>query len=435
MKNINLIISILCLLVLGACTIDEQFDPNGPVVSAILTDAEPNDLDFIAYGAEARMRTAWDTYITSTGTIARELYIFDADPRNTEDLLGKDGRSLDNNTFYLTAPWGTRYQVIKNMNLLLQALEGAINVTPEQAAGYRGYAKTVKALMFLQELMRLNDNGIRVDVADPDDLGPFVSKADAFNEIFTLLDEAYEDLQNGAFHFQLTDGYSGGFDTPEGYATFNRAIAARAATYAEQYDDALTYLEDSFLDLDGDIAVGPKMIFSTASGDVLNPVFKIPGQSGDQIIVHDSYIEDIREEDMRISKFRPRVDATSQDGLNGTHETALYESTLSSIDIIRNEELILIYAEASIQEGSLDDAVTALNVIRNAHGLGDYEGAIDRNELIDEMLYNRRYSFWAEGHRMFDLRRYGLLNADFLSIDRDGDQVFQQFPIPLNENQ
>jgi hypothetical protein len=36
---------------------------------------------------------------------------------------------------------------------------------------------------------------------------------------------------------------------------------------------------------------------------------------------------------------------------------------------------------------------------------------------------------------MFDLRRYGLLNADNLSIDRPGDQVFQQFPIPLNENQ
>ena len=163
------------------------------------------------------------------------------------------------------------------------------------------------------------------------------------------------------------------------------------------------------------------MIFSTASGDVLNPVFKIPGQSGDQIIVHNSYIEDIREGDTRISKFRPRVDATSQDGLNGTHETALYESALAPIDIIRNEELILIYAEASIQEGNLDDAVTALNVIRNA--------------LIEEMLYNRRYSFWAEGHRMFDLRRYGLLNADNLPIDRPGDQVFQQFPIPLNENQ
>ncbi len=435
MKNINLIISTLCLLVLGACTIDEQFDPNAPSVSAILSEAEPNELDLLVYGAEARMRTAWDTYITSTGSVARELYLFDADPRNTEDLLGKEGRSLDNNTFYLTAPWGTRYQVVKNVNLLLDALPNAQGASEAELAGYRGYARTVKALMFLQELMRLNDNGIRVDVADPENLGPFVSKADAFTEIFSLLDDAYDDLQGAEFHFALSAGYAGGFDTPEGYAEFNRAIAARAATYAQQYGNALSYLEDSFLDLDGDITVGPEMIFSTASGDVLNPVFKIPGQSGDQIIVHNSYIEDIREGDTRISKFRPRVDATSQDGLNGTHETALYESALAPIDIIRNEELILIYAEASIQEGNLDDAVTALNVIRNAHGLGDYDGDVNRDALIDEMLYNRRYSFWAEGHRMFDLRRYGLLNADNLPIDRPGDQVFQQFPIPLNENQ
>lgn len=434
MKNITLFVSTLCLLALASCTIDEQFDPNAPSVSGILNEASPNELDLLVYGAEARMRSAWDTYITSTGTIARELYRFDADPRNTEDLLGKDGRDLDNNTFYLTAPWGTRYQVVKNANLLLEALADAEGVTAAEANGYSGYAKTVKAMMFLQELMRLNDNGIRTDVADPENLGPFVSKEQAFTEILRLLGEAYGELQDADFHFSLSSGYAL-FSTPAEYAQFNRAIAARAAIYAEQYGQALNYLEDSFFDLNGELNIGPKMVFSTASGDILNPVFKIPGQSGDQIIVHDSYIEDIREGDMRMEKFRPRVDATSQDGLNGTHETALYASATSPIDIIRNEELILIYAEANIQEGNLDEAVTALNVIRNAHGLGDYDGAVDRDALIDEMLYNRRYSFWAEGHRMFDLRRYGLLNADFLPIDRDGDRVFRQFPIPLNENQ
>ncbi len=434
MKNITLFVSTLCLMVMASCTIDEQFDPNAPSVSGILNEASPNELDLLVYGAEARMRTAWDTYITSTGTVARELYLFDADPRNTEDLLGKDGRDLDNNTFYLTAPWGTRYQVVKNVNLLLEALPDAEGVTAAEVNGYSGYAKTVKALMFLQELMRLNDNGIRTDVSNPENLGPFVSKEQAFTEIIRLLGEAYGELQDADFHFSLSSGYAL-FSTPAEYAQFNRAIAARAAIYAEQYGQALNYLEDSFFDLNGDFNIGPKMIFSTASGDILNPVFKIPGQSGDQIIVHDSYIEDIREGDMRMEKFRPRVDATSQDGLNGTHETALYASATSPIDIIRNEELILISAEANIQEGNLDEAVTALNVIRNAYGLGDYDEAVDRDALIDEMLYNRRYSFWGEGHRMFDLRRYGLLNADFLPIDREGDRVFQQFPIPLNENQ
>ncbi len=43
------------------------------------------------------------------------------------------------------------------------------------------------------------------------------------------------------------------------------------------------------------------------------------------------------------------------------------------------------------------DAIDDLNVIRNAYGLGDYDGRSTFDALIDEMLYQRRYSFWSEG--------------------------------------
>lgn len=434
MKNILCYIILSGLLVLSACTIDEQFDPNNPSISGVVTDATPAELNLLVYGAASRMRNNWDVYCTSTGTIARELYLFDADPRNTEDLLGKDGVSLDNNTFYLTAPYITRYQTVKNCNLLLEGLEDATgDVNEAQKQGYRGYANTIKSLMFLQELMRLGTNGIRVDVADPENLGPFLSQSEAFAAIDNLLDEAFDQLQGAEFRFDVP-GFDG-FNTPAGFAEFNRAVAVRAAIYQEDYERALTVIGDSFFDLDGSLDLGPDHVFSTSSGDILNPVFRTPGQSGDQIIVNPDVIDDIRDGDTRFSKFALRVEATSQDDLNGDYETALYESALSPISIIRNEELILSFAEASIQTGKAGDAVNALNIIRNAYGLGDYEGAQDEASLIDEMLYQRRYSFWGEGHRMFDLRRYDRLNADFIPIDRDGDQIFQQFPIPLTENQ
>ena len=53
--------------------------------------------------------------------------------------------------------------------------------------------------------------------------------------------------------------------------------------------------------------------------------------------------------------------------------------------------------------------------------------------LVDELLKQRRYSFWCENHRMYDLRRYNLSST--LPIDRPGDQVFNQFPVPLTENE
>lgn len=432
MKNIISILTCATLLMLTACSIDEVTDPNGVQLATLLENAEIGDLNALVNGTEARMRRSWDVYVTSTGSVSRELYLFDADPRNTEDLLGKEGTSLDNNTFYLTAPYTTRYQTVLNCNILLRALDNTPEGSAAQKDGYRGFANTIKALMFLQELGRLNTNGIRVDVADPENLGPILSKDAAFDAIFDLLNTAYGQLQGAEFAFQLSSGFDD-FDTPETFAQFNRAIAARAAIYAERYDQVQGFLDDSFLEDHAALDLGPKHVFSTASGDFLNPMFKAPQQSGDQIIVHDSIVNNIREDDARISKFRLRNNPTSQDDLNGDYELAIYESSTSPISILRNEELILIAAEANIQTGKLPDAVNYLNIIRNAYGLGNYAGPETEEALTDEMLYHRTYSLFAEGHRMFDLRRYGLLNSTFLPIDREGDQVFTEFPLPLSE--
>ncbi len=99
--------------------------------------------------------------------------------------------------------------------------------------------------------------------------------------------------------------------------------------------------------------------------------------------------------------------------------------------IIRNEELILIYAEANIQLNNFPEAVTALDVIRQKHNLAPYSGAITQQALINEMLYERRYSLFFEGHRWIDVRRYNQLNT--LPIDRPDDNVWGQFPLPVSE--
>jgi starch-binding outer membrane protein, SusD/RagB family len=109
----------------------------------------------------------------------------------------------------------------------------------------------------------------------------------------------------------------------------------------------------------------------------------------------------------------------------------VYTSSTAPIPIIRNEELILIYAEANIQNNDFTDAVTALNIIRTGHGLPIYSGMVDQPSLITEMLNQRRYSLFDEGHRWVDIRRYNLLNI--LPIDRPGDNVWSEFPLPVSE--
>ena len=425
----------LLLPVLGllSCSFDEQFDPNGPSINSVLNDASLTELNLLATGIEAGMRNGYNSYVTASGTIARELYIFDADPRNTEDLLGKEDLTLDANTFYITGPFLTRYAVVKNVNILLQALDNTEAVNEAEKEGYRAFGNTIKAYMLSQVLDMLGSNGIRVDVADPENLGPFLSEEASYDAVLGLLDQAYGQLDGASFAFVLSDGFAG-FNTPETFGEFNRAIAARVATHAGRYQQALDYVDDSFLDLDGDLSVGPEHVFSTNAGDLLNPIYKPAGQSGDQLIVNPRIIAEATEGDNRLDKFRLRVQNTSQDGLNGQYESALYASATSPIDIIRNEELVLIYAEANINLGNLEEAVDALNIIREAAGIGAYDGAVTQEALIDEMLYQRQYSLWGEGHLMWDLRRYGRLNDTYLPIDREGDDIFTQFPIPLSEN-
>lgn len=440
MKNFNIksyILGFVALstMTLSSCEFEDQVDPNNPSLQQYNADATVNELNNIVVGMESGMRNGLVLYVTSTGTIARELYLFNADPRNTEDLLGKNGSQLDNNVFYLNGPYNGSYANVKNANILLNALENTDFVSDVEKAGYRGFANTVIALQELRVLNMLDENGIRIDVENPDNLGPFVGKEAALTHIAELLNTANTQLGNAGstFPFTLSSGFEG-FNTPATFAQFNRALAARVAIYREDWGSVAGFLADSFFDINGDLTIGPKHSFSNSSGDQLNGLFKIPGNNGDMIVVHDRYIDNAEEGDLRIArKMAVRENASSQDGLNGEYETALYATPTSPIDIIRNEELVLISAEAKLQNNDISGAIDDLDIIRDYAGLDPYSGAETEAAVTDELLTQRQYSLWAEGHAMVDLRRYGRLNANNLPIDRAGDQVFTQFPVPLTE--
>ncbi|MCH2490317.1 MAG: RagB/SusD family nutrient uptake outer membrane protein [Flavobacteriales bacterium] len=438
MKNIFKKISttglvVLALLAGTSCSFDEVVDPNGPSVDGVLTNASKGQLNELVVGIESTLRNGIAIETTASGTMARELYLFDADPRNTGDLLGKNGIGLDNNSFYSTTQWAGSYRCIKNATVLIEAAMNTDAVTAAEMNGYVGFAKTVIAYELIQMIKSYGQ--ARIDVSDPDNLGPLLESGAVLDYVRTILEEANASLNNagGSFSFNLSSGFDG-FDSPQGFGEFNRAVAGMAAVYDGDGNAALTALSNSFLDLGGDLNVGPKHIFGLGGGDQSNGLFKVDGENGDQIIVHDSWIDEAEPGDSRVeTKTNPRPDPQGQDDLNGQFETDLYETNTSPIDIMRNEELILLYAEASILAGNLGNAEDALNVIRNAASLPDYSGDSTSSALTSEMLRQRRYSLWCENHRMYDLRRYGLSNT--LPIDRPGDQIFNTLPVPLAETQ
>jgi len=288
-------------------------------------------------------------------------------------------------------------------------------------------------------LLNLNltyENGIRLDVDDENNLGPFVSRTEALSGIRALLEEGAADLENGGedFPFILSSGFDG-FDDPTSFIEVNKAISARVAAYQEDYPAVLAFLEDSFLSLDAaNLDEGIYYNFSLDQRDILNPLFQsIEGlTAANARIVQPDFVTDAEEDDNRLDKIVELDSPIMQDDLSGTYAVFRYPTNTSDIPIIRNEELILLYAEASIFTDQ-NEAVEALNIVRSSAGLDDYDGPTSETALIDEMLMQRRYSLYAEGHRWIDMRRYDRLNE--LPTDRPEDDVFVQFPIPLTENQ
>ena len=431
--------SIYTLLLLSAatvlspsCKVDVINDPNNPGASTITVNASLAELQNLVDGIESGMRDNLGNYYDGVGVIGREFYRYStSDPRFTSDLLGKGNAVLDNNTFYTTNPFDARYRVVKNTNILIKALQNTkASISTDQRRAGIAYAETIQAYELLMVFNQQYGNGIRVDVSDPNHLGPFLSKDSSLGAIQDLLNKANNDLQGNSANLPFTTSlYS---NVAGDFSRLNRAFAARVAIYRQDWGQAGTALAGSFLKMLGDLNFGAYHLFSTAGGDQLNPQFFPLNSNGETRVVEPSFITDAAAGDKRVtSKTSKRTSTAFQDGLQSDYDFYVYQSNIASIPLIRNEELILIDAEVQAQTGNSANAITAINIIRNAAGLAAYAGATDLNSLITEILNQRRYSLFGEGHRWIDMRRYDKLTL--LPLDRPGDHVWTQFPRPASE--
>jgi hypothetical protein len=430
-KNIKIhsILFVAIILFFTACKKDYG-NLNNATIEDVLKNASQSELNNLVSGTESGMRNSLNFYLDDVSIIGREIYRFSgSEPRYVLDLLGANNSTLSGSNFYITFPWAAKYKVVKNCNTLIQAATNSTLITDGQKKGYIGFARTIKAYQLLLNLNLTDSNGIRIDVTDPNHLGPLVNYDNALAAITSLLDSAKTDLNSATISFPLA-GF-GSFSDAAGLTKFNRALAARVSVYQKNWPDALTNLNESFFGLDQDFNLGVFHVFGTGSGDQLNPVFIPQNQSGEQRVAHPSYATDIEAADDRINKATLRISPASLSGLSSNRDVWVYTSSTAPVPVIRNEELILIYAEANIQSGNFAEGVKAINVIRNGHGLPDYSGVVDHDNLITEMLHQRRYSLFFEGHRWIDLRRYNLLNT--LPIDRPADDVWTEFPLPVTE--
>jgi hypothetical protein len=428
---------LLAVLGAGACDFDIATSPNSP--DPIQPNPSRPQVQAAVSGMLIAFRIDFADIPVDMGMIGRELFRLDpSDPRFTSELLrgpldpGGDAFGGDH--------WADMYAAIRGGNFILAVLPTASELTAEEQSATSGYVKTIQALNYLLILNTHTQDSIPIvtDTSVAGQLAPFVSNQAAFDNVVTLLDEARAELAAGgaAFPFALPRGFTG-FNTPATFVQFNRGLRARVAVYRNDFAGALTALGESFIDPVADLDLGVYMDYGTAPGDFANPLALNPQQG--ENVAHPSLESGVQFQadgttpDQRfLDKIVARPPA-SLDNLTSDLGWIRYPTPDTPIPIIKNEELLLLRAEALIGMGDLANALTDINTVRTRSGRLQPIGSLGTPEAaLDELLYNKLYSLMFEGaHRWIDARHYGRLGT--LPIDRDGDVVFSTLPIPSDE--
>ena len=111
------------------------------------------------------------------------------------------------------------------------------------------------------------------------------------------------------------------------------------------------------------------------------------------------------------------------------------DAIVEPIAFLKNEELILLRAQAKVGLGDLAGALADVNFVRAASGgLAPVAPFANATEAINRILWEKRYSLLFESaHRLVDLRAYGRLNATYFKKELAGDIFNKALPIPQNE--
>jgi hypothetical protein len=397
-------------------------DLNNVSAEALAAGLTPASVQLLVTGLLNTSRGEVDSrYLVFMESMARDFYRLDnAENRYVNELIGPF--PADFSAFTGGGAFTNFYVTIRSANTILNNLGNVQGLSDAEISATRGVARTMVALSLYRALETRDSLGIAVDVNHPidDPPAPFVCKPNALATISAILDSAATDLAAGgaAFPYKLPGGFrlNGEFDTPPAFLTFNRGIKGKVELYralsrekptgTAGFNAAIAAINASFADPTADMNLGVYYTFSTAAGELTNPL-------ADANLYLNPFVGDsIQPGDARVSKI---INVASKT-LNGV--TSAYKSTVTDpkglsnpIALLKNSELLLVRAQAKVGLGDLAGATADVNAVRVADGgLAALPTFTSATQAINAILYEKRYSLLGESaQRLVDLRAYGYL--------------------------
>jgi hypothetical protein len=437
-------------------------NPNVALTGAVASD--PTALQLLATGLVTDQRGTRSALITNAGILGREMYTYTPqEGRNTTHFLigiTVAGKQKLDPTGFANGSWGGQYTLLRDALNFKATVNALASLTAAQKSAAIGFSETLEALMIFEIAETRDSLGGITDVkADPFVLSPFVTRDSMYKYALNFLDDAATKLAAGgtAFPFTVPPGFAG-FNTPATFTQFNRAIKAKVAVhYATRgggttaWQAALTALGASFLNAAATtrtaLDVGVYDTYAPAP-DTPNPLTQATNTN---LYAHMSIQADAQlkangqPDDRYTAKIRTGLPSRQGPTANGGPTSAastlgfsIWPTQSSSIPVIRNEELILLRAEAKLGTGDKAGAIADLNVVRqNSGGLpaSTLTAASSDDAVITGILYEKRFSLLMEGDRWIDMRRYGKLDLLPLDIPSGPNKNFvaRVLPVPQAE--
>ena len=327
--------------------------------------------------------------------------------------------------------WSQLYQQIYEVNL---AIEGLRPTHLSMRNQLLGEAFFLRALMhfYLTNLYGAIPISVVSDI-QTNNLLARSSQADVYKQIVAdlgqaavLLDDQYRDL-NGAI---TTDR-----GRPDKMGVM--ALLARVYLYTQDWANAESQADSVIGDADYRLAP-PLQVFLAGSREMiwglepLPPQFSVADVRGYYIppgVAPDSVGIGLYLSKQLLGAFEPG-DARFADWVgvsrvvaSATRPAATYyfaykykaggqlAAPVEYLSMLRLGEVYLIRAEARARQGNIAGAAADLNVVRSRAGLSGTT-ASNQADMLSAILHERQVELFAEhGHRLFDLRRMGQLDA------------------------
>ncbi len=465
----NIVVAAACAAALAACS-EKDIDinnPNSAIASAAASD--PTALQLLATGLLTDQRNTRSALIQNVAILGREAYNYTPqEGRNTTNFLqgiSVNGKQELDPAGFANGSWTGEFGAIRDIYNFKNTVTASSRNAADKGASI-AFAETLEALMQFEILQTRDSLGTITEMKpNPFDLAQFVSRDSGYKYALAILDDAAAKLAAAgpAFPFTLAPGFGtsvGGqdFTTTAGFLQFNRALKARiAVNYASlgggsaAFQSALTALGASFLNASATTRAALDVgVYDTYAPSPDSPN-GLTQQTNTNLYAHMSIQTDAQlqaggQPDARYTA-KIRTGLPSRTGPTANSQPTSGTSTLgfsiwptqsSPIPIIRNEELILLRAEAKFGTGDKAGAIADLNVVRiNSGGLPalTLTAASPDSAVLSAILYEKRFSLLMEGDRWSDVRRYGRLSSLPLDVPSGPNVNFvaKVMPVPQAE--